>query len=103
MWIMRTTATYAVGHLVNTARTIDLCQIACKLFAGCDGIDWSPTKPEGQRCYFTGPWVTSWKTGTAADGYVHFDYSFVAGQNVVPDVVMLRTGCFVMKTPVAYL
>ena len=54
------------------AATLAACQAACFNNVSCTGIDWDPGNPDGQHCWFSGPWSGRWNINGAL-GVTHYN------------------------------
>jgi len=61
------------------ARTLIACQEACFNNASCTGVDWDPGNPDGELCWFSGPWSGDWNIG-GAPGVTHYNLTRICGK-----------------------
>jgi len=64
--------TNVAGGQKHPADSLDDCQSACFNNASCNGIDWNPASPAGQRCWLGGPWSGP-KNAGGATGITHYN------------------------------
>jgi len=69
--------THSLGGQVHPADSVPACREACWTNNSCDGVDWNPGLPTGQKCWLIGPWNT--------DRQVSFQG--------ITQYVLNRTGC----------
>ena len=70
-WTEESNTSIETGQ-INSANAIQGCQAACVNNGSCDGVDWNPSSPVGQRCWFSGPWSGEKNSGIAV-GFTHYN------------------------------
>jgi len=78
---------------LHVARTLATCQEACFNNASCTGVDWDPGNPDGELCWFSGPWSRDWNIGGAL-GVTHYNLTRICGR-----LNGLRNLCLDLKFP----
>jgi len=78
-WTSQADTNVYEGQL-HVARTLATCQEVCFNNASCTGIDWDPDNPDGELCWFSGPWSAEWND--EAYGVTHYNLTRIcAGRN----------------------
>jgi len=60
------------GGISNVADSLYACKVACLMYNGCNGVDWTPSNTVGSQCYLSGSWNTGRNNG-GATGTTHYD------------------------------
>jgi len=71
--------TNVFGGQLHGATTLATCQEACFNNASCTGVDWDPGNPDGELCWFSGPWSGDWNIG-GATGVTHYNLTRICGK-----------------------